>query len=104
MSDAVSTDSERILGQTSELILLPDPEIHRELAAGMVRQARQSVRIFSWDLEPLVYDQSAFLDAIRNFATGGCAPASPALPSRAISKCSAELRQPRWADQKWQKS
>jgi hypothetical protein len=70
MTDAGFDNAQWTLGKTSQTIALTEPALKREVAVELVRQARHSVRIFSWDLEPDVFDQTVFLDAVKSFGTG----------------------------------
>ncbi|HEB96403.1 MAG TPA: GNAT family N-acetyltransferase [Sedimenticola thiotaurini] len=52
------------------IVRLGDRDGFRDHAAAMARQAQRSIDLFTHDLDPAVFDQAAFLDAARDFATG----------------------------------
>ena len=56
------------LGETDELFHLHTEEDHLIHAAGMLRQARRDMALFTYDLDPAVYDQTAFLEAFKALA------------------------------------
>lgn len=57
-----------ILGESHEPIELGDSEAQRRAAVALTRQARQSVDIFTRDLDRKIYDKRDFLDAVQNLA------------------------------------
>ena len=59
--------SEMVLGEPSEPIELGTREDNRAAALELVRQARRSLELMSRDLDPHVYDNPAFVDAIKAF-------------------------------------
>ena len=56
------------LGETDDLFHLHNADEHLIHAAGMLRQAKRDLAVFSFDLDPLVFDQPAFLDAFKALA------------------------------------
>jgi hypothetical protein len=57
-----------ILGSSKDLITLDDRQSTRELAVQMLRQARRSLLLLSHDLDPGLYDNNEFLDALKDLA------------------------------------
>ncbi|MGD8380157.1 MAG: hypothetical protein PVJ40_04650 [Gammaproteobacteria bacterium] len=53
-----------------EEVPLATREDNREAAARLARMARRSLAIFTRDLEPALLDQQAFVDPVRELATG----------------------------------
>lgn len=56
------------LGETDDLFHLHNADEHLIHAAGMLRQAKRDLAVFSFDLDPPVFDQPAFLDAFKALA------------------------------------
>ncbi len=56
------------LGENDELFHLHNEDDHLIHAAGMLRQARRDLALFSYDLDPAVYDQRPFLEAFKALA------------------------------------
>ncbi|MEJ2593430.1 MAG: GNAT family N-acetyltransferase [Candidatus Thiodiazotropha sp.] len=56
------------LGLTSDLFHLHNADEHLIHAAGMTRQAKRDLALFTLDLDPPVFDQPAFLDAFKTLA------------------------------------
>lgn len=56
------------LGVTDDLYHLHNPDDHLIHAAGMLRQARRELALFTYDLDPAVYDQTPFLEAFKALA------------------------------------
>jgi predicted GNAT family N-acyltransferase len=56
------------LGETDELFHLHTEEDHLIHAAGMLRQARRDMALFSFDLDPAVYDQPPYIEAFKALA------------------------------------
>ena len=56
------------LGETADLYQLDSVEPTRELTLRMVGQASRSLDLFTFDLEPALYDQPAFLEAFKRLA------------------------------------
>lgn len=56
------------LGVNSDDIILDSSEDNRAAALELVTQARRSLDIFSRDLEPRIYDNAEFADAVRALA------------------------------------
>lgn len=57
-----------VLGETAGEMLLEGRESLRLAALALLRQARDSLELFSWDLEAPVYDGQAFHDAASELA------------------------------------
>jgi len=66
MADHFSPD--RLLGSTHELIELVGMEPIREVSAHLVQQSRRELRLFTRDLDAMIYDQRSFLDALKRLA------------------------------------
>jgi len=56
------------LGETVDLFHLRQPEDHLVHAAGMLRQARRDLALYSFDLDPPVFDQPPFIEAFKALA------------------------------------
>ena len=56
------------LGESKEKLLIDTIEQNREAAVALVKQANRSLHIFSYDLDPLVYDTNEFVDAVKDLA------------------------------------
>lgn len=56
------------LGETEELLELQSAVDNHAVALKLVQQARREVFIMSYDLDPQVYSQSDFVDALSAFA------------------------------------
>ncbi|MEJ2593392.1 MAG: GNAT family N-acetyltransferase [Candidatus Thiodiazotropha sp.] len=56
------------LGETSDLFHLHNAEEHLIHAAAMLRQAKRDLSLFTFDLDPPVFDQPAFLEAFKSLA------------------------------------
>ena len=61
---------ERILGTTNELLELARSEDVREHSLALVQQARHSLDIVSRHLDPVLYNNAAFADAVRAMIVG----------------------------------
>ncbi len=57
-----------VLGKTSEVFHLSSAAEYREVALSLASQATRNILIFSHDLEPQIYDQTPFLDAVKDLA------------------------------------
>jgi predicted GNAT family N-acyltransferase len=57
-----------ILGESNDLFHLHNEDDHLIHAAGMLRQAKRDLAIFSHDLDPEVFDQLPFLEAFKTLA------------------------------------
>ena len=55
-----------LLGQTDEHLSISTREECRQLSLAMAQQARRSLNIFSYNLEPALYDTPSFYDAARH--------------------------------------
>lgn len=62
--------SEYILGESKQKISLATIEENRRAAIALAGQAKRSLHIFSYDLEPMIYDNAEFVDAVKNLAIG----------------------------------
>ena len=58
------------LGETSDSISLETSDDNRAAAIALVAQARRSLEIFTRDLDKPLYDDPAFIDAVRGLALG----------------------------------
>jgi predicted GNAT family N-acyltransferase len=56
------------LGETSDLFHLHNEEEHLIHATGMLRQAKRDLALFTFDLDPAVYEQPPFLEAFKALA------------------------------------
>lgn len=56
------------LGETSQEILLENSTDHMSVTQHMANQAQRSIRIFTRDLEPVIYDQENFISACKRLA------------------------------------
>jgi predicted GNAT family N-acyltransferase len=56
------------LGKSNELFRLKGVEDHQIHATSLVRQAKRSLCLFSYDLDPQVLDTASFHDAVKNLA------------------------------------
>ncbi len=56
------------LGETVDLFHLHQPEEHLIHAAGMLRQARRDMALYTVDLDPPVFDQPPFIEAFKALA------------------------------------
>ncbi len=54
------------LGQTDELLRVTTRDDCQELSLALARQAKRSLTIFSYDLEPSLYNSPGFYDAARD--------------------------------------
>ena len=59
-----------VLGESSEAIAIRTVEENRLAALSMARQARRTLDVFSLVLEPAVYDQPEFAEAVKRIALG----------------------------------
>lgn len=57
-----------ILGESKDGIDLHSRQQCQEIVTNMVVQSRRTVRIFSPDIEPAIYDQSQFVEACKKMA------------------------------------
>jgi predicted GNAT family N-acyltransferase len=58
----------RLLGLTNGLLRLDEPRLLQLSVAAMAAQARRELRLSTPDLEPILYDQTAFLDNVTRLA------------------------------------
>ena len=56
------------LGDSDQRIKLEYREENRAAALALASQARRTIEIFSWDLEPDIYDDPPFIEAIKQLA------------------------------------
>ncbi|MCG7893802.1 MAG: GNAT family N-acetyltransferase [Candidatus Thiodiazotropha taylori] len=70
LTDQPSEDDLKLatLGKDDELFQLNRVEDHQIHAASMVRQAKRYLCLFSYDLDPSVYDTESFHDAVKQLA------------------------------------
>lgn len=64
----ISSFDNAILGESSGQIHLNSIGECRDAALSLATQARRSIYIFSYDLDPQIYNQVDFLDAVKNLA------------------------------------
>ena len=67
MTDTLKFEAYR-LGESAEPLLLHRLDEARQIALGLVQQASKTVCLFSRELEPRLFDQGPFLDAMRQLA------------------------------------
>lgn len=60
--------NEYVLGESKEKLLVETMEENRHAAVALATQASRSLHIFSLDLEPIVYDNHEFVEAVKNLA------------------------------------
>lgn len=70
-----------ILGETGGDFTLGSRDDNRQAAALLAAQARRQIELFTPDLEPALYDQSPFLDALSQLCLG-----SPRARIRVLAK------------------
>jgi hypothetical protein len=58
-----------LLGETRQEIMLEASDDHIALTDHMITQAGRTIRIFTRDLDPVIYDRNNVIDAIRRLAT-----------------------------------
>ncbi|HHM06339.1 MAG TPA: hypothetical protein ENJ19_11465 [Gammaproteobacteria bacterium] len=58
-----------LLGETPTRFTLDSREATRDVIAAMTGQARRSLAVFTPDLNKFLYDQQAFVDAVRQLVT-----------------------------------
>lgn len=66
----MSDFSQYKLGESKQKIQLETFEENRAAALALVSQASRSLHIFSYDLDPMVYDNPEFVEAVKNLAIG----------------------------------
>lgn len=66
----MSDFSQYPLGEFKQKIQLETFEENRAAALALVNQASRSLHIFSYDLDPMVYDNPEFVEAVKNLAIG----------------------------------
>ena len=59
-----------ILGESQEKLTIDTLEENRLGAIALAGQAKRTLHIFSYDLEPLIYDNNEFVEAAKNLAIG----------------------------------
>ena len=67
-SESTTTLLDAILGNTSGKTHLNSVEQCRQAALSLASQAQKTIYIFSHDLEPQIYNQIPFLDAVKELA------------------------------------
>ena len=70
-NDIDSLGDNFILGETSQEILLDESSQHIAITDHMINQATRYIRIFTRDLDPLIYDREEVIDAMKRLAIGG---------------------------------
>ncbi len=60
-----------ILGETEGLFTLAGREENRAISLALVRQAQRNLTIFTRDLDPALYDQMEFIEALTRLALAG---------------------------------
>ncbi len=68
--DSAHPLTEPILGESSKKLHLNSLEECKDAAFNLARQARRSIYIFSYDLDPQLYNQTDFLEAVKILAIG----------------------------------
>jgi len=58
------------LGETGEVIYLDNSDDHRIVACALASQAIRTIDIFTHQLDRRVYDDSGFIEAVKNLAIG----------------------------------
>lgn len=58
------------VGSADEAVKLSTRAENRDMAARLARQAQRSLEIVSHDLDPMVYDQTEFVEAAKDLALG----------------------------------
>lgn len=58
------------LGESQEKLHIDTMEENRLAAIALAKQSRRSVHLFSYDLDPMIYDNSEFVESIKNLAVG----------------------------------
>jgi len=66
----METFDDQVLAESAELIELTTRQEHREASAALARQAQRNVAIVSRHLNPAIYDQGPFLEAIKRLVMG----------------------------------
>lgn len=69
MTDNENPMNSYILGESAGTIELNTINDHRDVVCAMAAQARRHIQIFSWHLDPGIYDDPLFLKCIQNFIT-----------------------------------
>jgi len=62
--------SDFILGQTSEIIHLDSSDDNRIVSSALAKQAKRSIDIFTRHLDKRIYDDSEFIEAIKQLVIG----------------------------------
>jgi hypothetical protein len=62
--------NEYTLGDSKQRIQIDTIEDNRLAAIALAKQASRSLHIFSHDLDPMVYDNNEFVDAVKDLAIG----------------------------------
>ncbi|RDH86895.1 MAG: hypothetical protein DIZ77_09415 [endosymbiont of Seepiophila jonesi] len=68
MPDQAPTFQNAILGVTSDTFYLQDPAENLAVASRLVEQANRELQIFTRDLDPPVFDKTAFLEPFKRLA------------------------------------
>ena len=59
-----------VLGESQDKLAIDTIEENRLGAIALAKQAKRSLHIFSYDLDPLIYDNNEFVDAVKDLAIG----------------------------------
>lgn len=62
--------NEYTLGESKQKLQIETIEENRLAALALAKQANRSLHIFSHDLDPMIYDNNEFVDAVRELAIG----------------------------------
>ncbi|MGD8938847.1 MAG: hypothetical protein PVJ72_05670 [Gammaproteobacteria bacterium] len=62
--------NEYTLGESKQKIQIETIEENRLAAIALAKQASRSLHIFSHDLDPMIYDNNEFVDAVKELAIG----------------------------------
>jgi len=62
--------NEYTLGESQEKVVIDTIEQNKLAAIALAKQARRSLHIFTYDLDPLIYDNSEFVEAVKELAVG----------------------------------
>lgn len=63
--------TQSVLGETNEVVHIERMEECRRAALAITKQCKRSLHIVSYDLDPIVYDNAYFIDAVQRLATSG---------------------------------
>lgn len=60
-----------VLGETNEVVHIERMEECRRAALAIAKQCQRTLHIVSYDLDPIVYDNAYFIEAVQKLATSG---------------------------------